>query len=139
MGVTPDTADHEKHVTLGQTEMEGVAGTFELARVTYVEGLVHLDRTAAAVRDSANGDPVVRTPSGHTAQRVLSAPPRGQLHVDVPTGRPGREQSATGVSQRQRHHVGSDQLALGNHRGIRAPHRLHPRRFPPRGRAQSSQ
>lgn len=78
--------------------MEGVAGTFELARVTYVEGLVHLDRTAAAVRDSANGDPVVRTPSGHTAQRVLSAPPRGQLHVDVPTGRPGREQSATGVS-----------------------------------------
>jgi len=134
-----DAADDEQHLALGHAQVERVAGAFEHQGVTGVVSVMHLDGTATAVGNPAHGDAVVRAPSGRTAQRVLPASTRRQLNVDMPAGRPGGQQSAVRVGQRQCDHVGGDELALGNHRILCAPHRLYPRRLPPRGGGESPQ
>ena len=133
-GCHTDAADHEQRVVLGRAEIERIAGTLERQRVTRVESLVHLDRTATAVGDPAHGDAVVRAAPGRTTQRVLPPSARGQRDVDVRAGRPGWEQSAVGIGQRQGDHVGGDELSLGDHRRLCTRHRPHPRRRPPRRR-----
>ena len=138
-GRHPDAADHEQHLTLGRAQIERVARALEDQGVAGAVSLVHLDGTATAVGDPADGDAIVRAASGRTAQRVLPASARRQLNVDVPAGRPGRKQTTVRVSHRQRDHVGGDEFALGDHRGLCPPHRLYPRGLPARGRGESAQ
>src|ERR1700738_1555158 len=120
-------------------EIERVAWTFEDQRVADVERIVHLDRTAAAVSDSAYRDAVVGAPPGRTAQRVLATTARRQLDVDVPARRPRRKQSAIRVGKRQCDHIRGDELAFSDDGGGRTPHRHNPRRFPSSARCDPAE
>ena len=138
-GCYADAADHEQRVVLGDAEIERVAGTLEDQGVAYVETSLRLDRTAAAIGDPAHGDAVIGAAPGRTAERILPPSARGQRDVDVRAGRPGWEQSAVGLGERQRNDIGGNEFAFGDHRGLCPSHRPHPGRRPPRGQGESAE
>jgi hypothetical protein len=72
---------------------------------------VHLDGTAAAVRDPPHRDAVGSPGFGVAAQRVLAHQSAGQVNIDVGTRMPARQVLA---DQRQR----DDVLIVGDHPSV---------------------